>query len=776
MIEHFEGRVLTKQFEDPATAFYILRMSTSPNLPPIVVKGYIPGLHIKVGTWFAFEAKHAYHEKFGAQLDITRAPILPNNTWTMENAVKALAGQGVAESILNVLKSSVSPDEFLDLLDNEEELHTILGPFAGNTVLHTWENIRALYQGLRFLNESGIPPGKVRKVWEVFGDESETVLTKNPWRLVEVEGFTFEQADEIASRFNLKKDHPARTSGAIKYSMKTLSTFGHLYLSSGLIYNEAVRLTGNPDKGLFTQCLAHLHKEGVVVLDKKTRPGTLAIYEPWAHHVENVSAINLAKRLKSAAFEEGSGQTKLYMDKLGNVGPITQQAVGGTSLEDVATVAVGEWSNQSSVALSAAQKEGVINALIHPVSILTGLPGTGKTTSLRAAVKILQDAEIPFLLCAPTGIAAKRLSHMAGATASTIHRAFEAKGMDEEERETTYAGIVGSTTEKKQGETIGGQYEDWGFSPDNPHPAKVVIVDEASMVDQHHLYRILHSTAQDCRLVFVGDHAQLPSVGAGNVLKEMIQTKLFPTVKLTEIFRQGDTSGIVLAAHAIHRGEAPENLGSDPDFVLVNERTEEGVRQKIIELAEDLKEGQGSFQVLSPRHGGNVGVTSLNESLRARLNPGGAGIREVRFGKDVIREGDRIMVIKNDYKLNVFNGDVGKVHSIDQRAKQIHLIIYGEPNLSISIDFQDVGRLIRLAYACTVHKAQGLEYDTIILPVVKGFYYQLKRNLYYTGITRAKHKVFLVGTADALMQAIHNVDEDDRNTLFGDRILLNLPD
>jgi exodeoxyribonuclease V alpha subunit len=419
--------------------------------------------------------------------------------------------------------------------------------------------------------------------------------------------------------------------------------------------------------------------------------------------------------------------------------------------------------------LSATQLAGAMNALTAPVSVLTGLPGTGKTTTLKAVVSVLKDAEVPFLLCAPTGIAAKRMSALTGAEAATIHRAFGARGWKKgEDREATYVGVVGDA----QGvETSDGSAEEWGHGPDNPHPARVVIVDEFSMVDQHLLFRLLTCTGPTCRLVFVGDAAQLPSVGAGNVLRDILETGRFPTVSLTEIFRQEGTSGIVVAAHAVHRGEVPDYNGG-PDFVLIGIRSEDDILNTVVDIAGRLYGKRRNFQVLSPRHAGTLGVTNLNQKLREVINPKAAGLAEMRLGSEIVRENDRIMVVKNNYDLGIFNGDVGKIVRVDLKAGKVEIKIHGPPVQNVIIPSKDAPTYLRMAYAMTVHKSQGQEYDVIVLPMTKGFGHQLQRNLFYTAITRARKQVLLVGHSEAVARAVYNDREDARNTLFPDRLNL----
>lgn len=785
---YFQGRVHSVIYEDPAKAFYILKMllddddeATKGNKPKVsleslfkpkdmpTVRGHVPGVPVQVGSWFGFEGKWTKHEKYGRQIVIIKAPVLKNG-WDPDTAEKMLASNGVAERVVSSIRKHFGDDEFIQALDaGAERLEEVdgLAQFSAAHVAQRWEAVKAYFQGLAFLGDLGLPPGKIKQVWSTFGDDAEQILSKNPWKLVQVDGITFQQADEIAQRMGLDLESPERLRGAVLYACKSQRSFGHLYLTTGQLSAMVGPYLGGVTNAGLAGALTSLHKDGLLVLDRTTRPGTLAVYEPWCYEMEKQSASMLMGRVKSAGFGPGGNSPLDYIKDLGRVGPKTNKAASSEDLLTTVYAAIAEWGDSANLTLSEAQKDGIINALVHPVSILTGLPGTGKTTSLKAAVRILQEAEIPFLLCAPTGIAAKRLATLTGAKAYTIHRAFAAKGASDERRESTYAGIVGETDATSVGGL--GQGESWGYSQDNPHPARVVIVDESSMVDQHLLYRLLTCTAPNCRLVFVGDHAQLPSVGPGNVLRDLINSDQFPVVKLTDIFRQTDTSGIVYAAHAVHRGDMPDVEGSS-DFKLLQVMEEPLVLDAICKIAKTLYDKRANFQILSPRHSGAVGVTTLNARLRELLNPKSAGLAEIRMGEDVIREDDRIMIIQNNYKLEIFNGDVGKVSRIDRKAKEVEVKIHDDPPKLVNIPFQDVPRLIRLAYACTVHKAQGLEYDHIIIPVVGSFRQQLQRNLYYTAITRAKKRVILVGNASALAQAVANSKEDGRNTLFIDRL------
>lgn len=771
--EYYSGRVHTIIYENAAQAFYILRvvLDVPTNGQSIVtVRGNIPGLRVTVGSWFGFEASWTTHKDHGKQLLIVRAPVI-KQSWDADSAEKVLAANGVGERIVQQVRAHFGDDEFLKVLGDQKRLEESGQPsFVAMHIVQRWTVVQAYFKAMGFLNDLGLPSGKVKQVWSLFGDDAEKVLGANPWELVRVDGITFQQADEIATRLGLDTDNPNRLKGAVIYACKNQRSFGHLYMTTGQLYAEVQALVSSVPPDVFGKVVAECHRDKLLVIDREARPGSKAVYDPWSWKMERDSADMLYMRTQTASLDS---EIRQYIKDLGRVGPATEAVAkrDGVTLQEVVEAAVDEWGTSTNLVLSQAQRRGVINALSTPVSILTGLPGTGKTTCLRAVVSILKDMGIRFLLCAPTGIAAKNLGARTSAHASTIHRAFSAKGSSDSKREATYAGVVGEADSPLSGSE---QDEEWGYGPGNYYPADVVVVDEASMLDQHLLYRLLTCTKPDCRLVIVGDAAQLPSVGPGNVLRDLLSSKKFPVVSLTEIYRQKDTSGIVFAAHSIHRGEVPDVTA--PDFRLVHLSNEEAVADAIVQLASKLylqrTSGQAvNFQILSPRHAGAVGVTTLNARLRDLLNPGGQGAQEIHIGDSTIREDDRIMVIKNDYQLGVFNGDIGKVSRIDRKAKEVELKIFGDPEQKVVVPIKNVGNLIRLAYACTVHKAQGLEYDVIIMPVVDSFRHQLQRNLLYTAVTRAKKRVILVGTPSALRVSVLNDSEDQRNTLLKDRLL-----
>lgn len=752
----FSGRVHSVIFEDAAKSFYILKYildeEGARKSKMVTIRGEVPGITVEDGTWFSFEGEWVTHPKYGRQLLINRAPIFDKNL-DPKSAINLLVSNGVSRILCERVLNHFGPAGFLaSISDSDKLIKAGLTSFEANYVSETWNSLCSYFSTLSFLNSLGVPSRRVKEVWAHFGDDAEKILAGNPWALVQIGGIDFRSLDQVAEKLGLDMTCQERVDGAVLYTIKESRGMGHLYTSTGTIKNFVSDLIPGVRSREIAKAIGGLHNAGFIVVDKATKPGTTAIYEQWFYEVESESAKMLQKRMKTTLSKE-------YKERI--------MAVAGKQpdFETAVRSVISSWSNLSNLTLTDDQAEGVYNGLLEPVSVLTGLPGTGKSTSLKVLVRILQDTGTPFLMIAPTGIAAKRLSAITGSPAHTIHKAFGAKlSGTGKERKASYEGVIGSASE----DVRDGSGEEWAFSPAHPHSAQVVIIDEASMVDQNLVYRILYCTSPECRLVFVGDAAQLPSVGPGNVLRDLVRSGKFATVALKEIFRQGDMSDIIFAAHEIFKGRVPDT--SSADFRLLEIHNDKKVLEAILKIAQRLYEEKANFQILSPRHAGDVGVTNLNARLRELINPKQPITKEVKIGSWVVREGDRIMVVRNNYDLEVYNGDIGKVASIDQRARQVKVKVYGTPIKYVFFTFSDVLKYLRLSYATTVHKSQGLEFDYIVMPVTMSFGRQLQRNLLYTGITRAKEKVFLVGSKRAVEKSIDNNREDLRNTLFVERL------
>lgn len=768
-VEIYSGTVQSVRYADGDFHIAAIVLDGAKSYATVTAKGHFPAQKLQAGTWVSFEAKWVDDTQYGRQLQVTRSPVAIQ-TWTDERTLSALSSEGVGPSLRRTVhmyarSKGLTLQELLDLGDLSEV--SGIDDFTGHFILARWQSLRTYFDAATFMAEAGIPSRIITKVWQTFGADLEGLITKDPWVLVRVPGINFAEVDEIAVKLGLSLDNPGRMRGAVLASVQEVVAEGHVYSSTGqLLEMVKTKIPGRDavSSRQVAEAIKDLVEAKILIVDRETAPGFSALYDNWHYEVETFCAENLAERVKTPLDEER------IIKQLCHVGDRVRDAKArGADLTGLAETALDNWAVGRKTTLTATQMEAARRALTSQISLLTGLPGTGKTTTLRAVVSVAQDAGIPFILVAPTGIAAKRMSSVTGAPAATIHRAFGASGFmeDDEEREATYVGITGSS-KKKSGEAGKGE---WEFGPGNPHPAEFVIVDESSMLDLNMLYRLLQATSRSCRIMFVGDPYQLPSVGAGDVLRDLVNSKVFPHAHLTTIFRQEGTSGIVLAAHSIHAGKPPR--GDKKDFVLIEAGDEDEAADKTVRIAQKLYEKRLNFQVLSPRHGGGAGVTALNQRLRLVLNPAVPGLGEMRISGSVVREGDRIMVVKNDYERQVYNGDVGKVSRIDPKAKDIEIKVFegpGNPPRVVAYKFKDASKALRLAYAQTVHKSQGQEYDVIVIPLLPQFGSQLQRNLFYTAVTRARLKVVIVGTDSAIEKAVRNNKSAKRNTLLDLRL------
>ena len=793
---YLEGRVQSVIYSDESQSFYIFRMR--PDLryetqnPKVslgvdgsnVFRGKVIGLDLQPGTWLSLKASEVSHEKYGKQYHIDQAPFI--DYWTDNSILSLLKSKGVSPYITRGLlsaaqKAQVKLSEALKDPSSLEDLG--LRKEDANELYEIWTFSYTHFRVLSFLQDLEVSNRRIGGIWNHFGYDTEKILTSNPWALLEINGFEFDEVDRIAFKmgFDLSDKNLNRIKGLIFYLVNKSRFSGHVYLERKDLVKRVKSVLSSVSEPDFRTCLDDLLKDQklkLAISDEK-----IAVYHPWLYDLEKKSVDMLLERKVSSSLVDAQieemivtvGTEPVALSRSSMAPPVRVPVKDRSFNKERLLVdlmrMVDKWGKATKVTLSKRQRLGVLNAVTEPISVITGLPGTGKTTSLKMVVHLLKEAGVKFLLLAPTGIAAKRITSLTGESSMTIHRAFGAKKIGGKDRKSTYIGIESSSS-REESDASG---QSWAYSPDNPHSAEVVIVDEASMVDQHLLYRVLYSTKKTCRIVFVGDAAQLPSVGAGNILADLIQSDLFPVIHLSEIFRQESVSDIIKASHSIHKGVLPLVKGSK-EFVLFNTKNDGQASQLIRQLAKKLYGQRLNFQVLSPRHGGEIGVTNLNSILRALLNPKQSSSKEIRLGGDTLREEDRIMVVRNDYDLGIYNGDVGKISRIDFKASEIEIKVHGPPVMFVRIPLGKVSATIRLAYAMTVHKSQGQEYENIIMPLMDSFGKQLQRNLLYTAVTRAKQRVFLVGSVSALKKAIKNNKANVRQTFLTERLTLETSD
>jgi len=676
--------------------------------------------HPKYGYQFrAFSCEPTYNEK---NLDSIKLFLSTITKWV---------GHERADAIVNHFKQDT-----IKILDEEPqrliEVEGIGDISTGNLIeawkegKKKWEESKEIYSFKSFLSSLGLREGRIKRVINYLGGsrESEDTIRQNPYTLIEVEGFGFSITDYIAKRLGIKEDAPERLRAFIIYALKVLcNSYGHLFFTKEeLIASINQYLRENDTNFIGKNALSwdeiessinSLIKDGIIVFDRG------CIYTKQNYLYESVSASVLSSIINQKS-------DFIMLDR--------------PSIDEF--IELFEKENQ--ITLSAEQREALYCFSEKKVFIITGSPGTGKTTILKAIVEITQKIGLSLTPLTPTGISAKKLATTINYPSYTVHRRL---------------GFRGNT---------------WMYNETNPYKTDVVVVDETSMLDQEVLYRLLISLEKRTHIIFVGDHNQLPSVGAGNVLRDLIDCGKIPVVRLEQIFRQKEASDIIQIAHMVKNGQnCLDNLGKDPTddvfFIRLTDVSE--IEKYIVALAGKFKNEKRIFQIITPRNTGPLSIETLNTTLQSVLNPPNVLLAEIKVGKFIVRRGDRIIVIKNDYENDIYNGDIGKVIGITGGKITVKI----DDELVVDIGVEEAEEKLKLAYAITVHKAQGQEYPTIIMPFIRQHgLNMLQRNLLYTGITRAKEKVILLGHGAAIEKAIGNATVTKRNTLLKERIIESL--
>ena len=707
--------------------FCIFQMAVDSTEPPsakgrindITVSGHLYGLtQMRIGVTLGVVGEWIDHPKYGRQIQPFGWTPYARVPADVERFLSTCLRGFEDPDLTRILVTRYGTDVYSKLRHEPDEIRSIFGAddplrVAADLAIAGWEQAFSMSALAAFLKDNDLGISQVRAIFEALGTEAVNIIAENPYRLVAVEGFTFTKADKLARRLGIDRNDGRRLEGAILAILWLESRQGHLSVRRGdlrvllddMTSQEAVESFATKDlPEAIMAAVDRMVADKTVLLDPN-----VGVYLPDFYRFEREGARKLAKFATPSKIEI-----------------------------DVSEFLLGHEKTHA-IELSEAQREAVRLLIENRVLVLTGGPGTGKTTLVRTFVRLFKQTGIPCQLMAPTGIAAKRLAAVTGNDAATIHRTFGYNGRR------------------------------WLYNDQNKFNVGAAIVDEMSMVDQELFYRVLDALHPTTMLVLVGDDAQLPSVGPGNVLRELLSCSDIPHVRLTQIFRQAEKSDIVKASHVINRGEALTLDGRpvESDFQFVPCYEDGKLTDLIVKMAQKLKGRDANFQVLSPKYDGLTGVTNLNNRLREALNPD-SGQPEWFAGKIHMRLGDRVMVTKNDYELNVYNGDMGKLWEI--RRTDLVVKIHGATNdsdLLVTISKNKAVEMLRLAYAITVHKSQGSEFDTIIMPIVRGHGRMRQRNLFYTAVTRARKKVWLLGDPNSVHQAISNDKVVQRNTVFG---------
>ena len=600
--------------------------------------------------------------------------------------------------------------ETIDVIENDiERLLEVprLGRKRMEKIRESWEKQKDIKEVMVFLQGYGVSTAFAAKIYRKYEKDSIAKVKENPYQLADdIWGIGFKTADGIASKMGYEKNDPRRCRSGILYTLNELAEEGHVYAEPEQLVDAAVKLL-DAEESPVRQALASMIEANDVVSDNEV------IYLSPFYHAENGSA----KRLQSLLSD-----TSLFNADIA----AEPEAKYGDKPGDIV---------YDEVQLAAIQK-----ALDSKVMVLTGGPGTGKTTTTQGIIAAFKARHMSILLAAPTGRAAKRMTEATGMEAKTIHRLLEYNPMDGYKRNDA-----------------------------NPLDGDALIVDECSMIDILLFYNLMKAIPSNMRLILVGDIDQLPSVGAGNVLRDIIDSQQIPVVRLTRIFRQAQSSRIVMNAHAINAGQFPNiKNGLDTDFFFIGQEDANDIVKLIIGLVRDrLPKKYGypakEIQVLTPMQRGTVGAGNLNIELQNALNPSGPSLAR---GGYTFRQGDKVMQIRNNYDKNVFNGDIGYITAVDTTERTLSVTF---DNRVVEYDITELDEIV-LAYAVTIHKSQGSEFPVVVMPVTMKHFVMLQRNLVYTGITRAKKICVLVGTTKALAYAIRNNTVSKRNTKLKERL------
>jgi exodeoxyribonuclease V alpha subunit len=711
-----EGMVASIVFRNDENGYSIVRFDSEGER--ITLVGFMPlvreGENLKVkGEW-------TYHPVYGEQVQVTEySSITPS---TLDGIQKYLASgliPGIGPKTAKKIVTTLGKDS-LDIIQyNPKQLMRVegIGEKKAQRIAEAFEEQRGIREVLMFLQTYGISTAFALKIYKKYREDTIKLIKQNPYRLVDdVEGIGFKRADKIAVSMGMEHDSPGRIMAGTKHVLNEFAGAGHVFAPKGLLAERAAKLLG-VEECRVEDAITSLAVSGQVKLE-----GTedQVVYHMPFHYAET----SVAARLTSLALAD---YDTLDMD--------TEDEIAG-------------YQARQGIVLDQAQKEAVTQSVHNGIVVVTGGPGTGKTTIIKAVIDLLEGKGLKVALAAPTGRAAKRLAQACGRQASTIHRLLEYSYHENE------------------------HMSGYGRNEDNPLDCSVLIIDEVSMVDILLMHHLLKAVETGTRLVMVGDVDQLPSVGPGNVLKDIISSGVVKVVRLKKIFRQEKESSIVINAHRINQGKYPVVGSRDGDFFFIETRDMQQAVDTIIDLCKNRLPRYNGYdpftdiQVLSPMRKGIVGVENLNTRLRESLNPPSPGKGERKSGGTLFRTGDRVMQVRNNYSLKweavdgtavegegVFNGDLGIIESIDEEEQE--LVVVFDDDRRVCYRFNQLDEL-EPAYAVTVHKSQGSEFPVMVMPVFWGPPMLVTRNLLYTAVSRARQLVILLGSEKCLRRMVDN--------------------
>ncbi len=665
-------------------------------------------LDVPVGAVLLCDGDWKVDKKYGRQFVCeTWEEVMPATVYGIEKYLGSGLVKGIGPKFAHLIVEKFGTETIEIIEDNIERLREVprIGKRRIEKIRESWEKQKDIKNVMLFLQQYGVSTAYAAKIYRQYGKESIDKVQDNPYRLADdIWGIGFKTADSIASKMGYEKNDLRRCKSGISYTLNELSNEGHVYAVEEQLIETAKKLLEADEEPIRQAVTEMIASEDLIREDE-------AIYLPPFYHSERGTAKKLLALLQD--------QTPTLFGLKADIKAI--EKVSGIEYDEVQIAAIKQ-------------------AVRSKVMVLTGGPGTGKTTTTQGIIAAYKTAGMRILLAAPTGRASKRMSEATGMEAKTIHRLLEFNPQDGYKR-----------------------------NDENPLEGDALIVDECSMIDIILMYNLMKAIPENMRLVLVGDIDQLPSVGAGNVLRDIIDSEKIPVVRLTRIFRQAQSSRIVMSAHAINQGRYPDTSnGKQTDFFFIKNEEPEQVAEEIVKLVKHrlpkaYNQPLNNIQVLTPMQRSVVGANNLNMMLQQALNTSNLGISR---GGTTYKLGDRVMQVRNNYDKNVFNGDIGIVEHVSMEDRT--LFVRFDDNL-VEYEASELDE-VTLAYATTIHKAQGSEYPIVVIPVLMTHFVMLQRNLIYTGITRAKKICVLIGQPKALAYTIRNLTVTKRNTKLKERL------
>ncbi|MEE8835998.1 MAG: ATP-dependent RecD-like DNA helicase [Eubacteriales bacterium] len=741
MADSIEGYVQHIVYRNDENGYTVLVLEVKND--EVTCVGSVPA--VEEGAYLKAEGEYRIHPTYGMQFHMNSAQVsVPQNGIALERYLGSGAIKGIGPALASRIIKKFGDDTMRILEEEPERLAEVRGiseKKAREIGVQAIEKSQ-MQNALIFLAQYNIPLSLGIRIYNRYQDTLYQVLRQNPYQLADdIEGVGFKRADEIAAKVGISRDSEFRIRSAILYVLSQASGEGHMYLPQDVLTRRVVSLLGtDPASTDVEPELTNLSVEKKIVRKQPQNAGDPAggslIYASSAYFTE----LDTARMLNDL------------------------NVVTGEKPEEVDR-RIRKVEQEDDLVLDDLQREAVRTAACHGIMVLTGGPGTGKTTTINTMIRYFQSEKLNIALAAPTGRAAKRMTEATGREASTIHRLLEVSGMSDDSPSV--------------------QFE---RNDDNPLEQDVIIIDEASMVDIYLMHALLKAVVPGTRLVLVGDRYQLPSVGPGSVLKDIIRSGEFPVVTLNKIFRQAQESDIIVNAHRINAGEPVRTDNKSRDFFFLKSQDAGVVQQAILALVASklpryVHAAVSDIQVLTPSRKGALGVENLNQYLQRYLNPSSPEKKEKETAQGIFREGDKVMQIRNDYQLEwevrnrygiaadsglgVFNGDMGVIRSIEPDTELL-TVAYEEGKI-VDYTFNQLDEL-ELAYAVTVHKAQGSEYPAVVIPLLGVPRMLQTRNLLYTAVTRARKCVVLIGDLDTFQYMISNGTEECRYTSLAGRI------